>query len=100
MPGTGCEGAEGQLTPADELVETKVENRYVYARGAVTRDGRRRVLLVEKRDGPFRLSSPGASGGQADWMDQSTGSRSPAASRLTDEKITLGRFSLTVLTLP
>jgi hypothetical protein len=47
-------------------VETKVENRSVYTLGAVTRDDRRRVLLVKKRDGPFRLSLPGASGGQAD----------------------------------
>jgi hypothetical protein len=87
------------FAPADKLVETNVENRYVYALGAVTRDGRRRVRLVKNGDGLFMLSVPGASGRQPDRVDQATGSRSPVSSRLTDEKITLGGFSVTVVTL-
>src|SRR5213080_4007976 len=52
--------------PGDKLVETKIDNRYVYALGAIRSDGKRRILLVNKRNRPFEISIPGASGGQAD----------------------------------
>ena len=86
--------------PGDKLVDTKVENRYVYALGAVKPDGKRRVLLVNKRNRPFEITVPGASGGQMDRVDQTTALQPPASTKLTDDKLTLGGFAVAVVTLP
>src|SRR5207249_6289606 len=43
--------------PGDKLVETKVDNRYVYVLGVVKSDGKRRVLLVNKDRKSTRLNS-------------------------------------------
>ena len=89
------------FVPGDKLVEnSKVDNRYVYAPGAVASDGKRRVLLVNKRNRPFEVTIPGASGGQVDRVDQTTGSQPPASSKLSDDKVTLGGFAVAVVTLP
>jgi len=86
--------------PGDKLVETSVDNRYVYALGAVKPDGKRRVLLVNKRNRPFEITVPGASGGQMDRVDQTTALQPPASTKLTDDKLTLGGFAVAVVTLP
>jgi hypothetical protein len=86
--------------PGDKLVETKVDNRYVYAMGAVKPDGERRVLLVNKRNRPFEVSVPGASGGQMDRVDQTTALQPPASSKLGDDQVALGGFAVAVVTLP
>ena len=54
-------------------------------------DGKRRILLVNKRDRPFDITVPGATGGQEDYVDQTTGFDPPASAKLTSEKITLER---------
>jgi hypothetical protein len=86
--------------PGDKLVETQVDNRYVYALGAVKSDGKRRVLLVNKRNRPFEISIPGARGGQFDRVDQTTALAPPASSSLADDQVTLGGFAVAVVTLP
>src|SRR6266571_74865 len=86
--------------PGDRLVEAALANRYVYALGAVKSDGKRRVLLVNKRNRPFELSIPGARGGQVDRVDQATALQPPASAKLGDEKLTLGAFAVAVVTLP
>jgi glycosyl hydrolase family 39 (putative alpha-L-iduronidase) len=86
--------------PGDKLVETSVDNRYVYALGAIKSDGKRRVLLVNKRNRPFEITVPGASGGQMDRVDQTTALQPPASTKLTDDKLMLGGFAVAVVTLP
>jgi hypothetical protein len=86
--------------PGDKLVETTVENRYVYALGAVKSDGKRRVLLVNKRNRPFEVSIPGARGGQVDRVDQATALQPPASARMSNDTLTLGGFAVAVVTLP
>jgi hypothetical protein len=81
-------------------VDTKVDNRYVYALGAIKSDGRRRILLVNKRNRPFEIIIPGASGGQMDRVDQTTALQPPASARLSDDQVTLGGFAVAVVTLP
>jgi Glycosyl hydrolases family 39 len=85
--------------PGDKLVETQVDNRYVYALAAVKSDGKRRVLLVNKRNRPFEVSIPGARGGQMDRVDQTTAFQPPASSTLGDDEVTLGGFAVAVVTL-
>ena len=86
--------------PGDKLVETKVDNRYVYALGAIKPDGKRRVLLVNKRNRPFELTLAGAAGGQLDRVDQTTALQPPASAKLADDTVTLGGFAVAVVTLP
>jgi hypothetical protein len=86
--------------PGDKLVETSVDNRYVYALGAVKPDGQRRLLLVNKRNRPFEITVSGASGGRMDRVDQTTALQPPASTKLTGDKLTLGGFAVAVVTLP
>ena len=63
-------------------------------------DGKRRILLVNKRDRPFEITVPGGTGGQEDYVDQTTGFDSPGSTKLTGETITLNGLSVVVVTLP
>ena len=90
--------------PGDKIVETEPFNRsvdsYVYQLAVVKPDGKRRILLVNKRDRPFEITVPGATGGQEEYVDQTTGFDPPAMARLTSEKVTLNGLSVAVVTLP
>jgi hypothetical protein len=89
--------------PGDKLVEiapSGASNPYVYSLAAVTRDGQRRVLLVNKRNRPIDVSIAGAKSGQEGYVDQSTALRPPAARKLESDRITLNGFAVAVVTLP
>ncbi len=92
--------------PGDKLVEIEPatppahDNPYVYTLAFSTRDGRRRVLLVNKRDRTFDFSVAGASGGQVNYVDQTTGFKPPATMKLIDDTVKLAGFSVAVVTLP
>ncbi|PYQ05882.1 MAG: glycosyl hydrolase family 39 [Acidobacteria bacterium] len=73
---------------------------YVFYQGFLTRDGKRRLLLVNKRDRTIEVSVPGASGGREDVVDQTTASGPPASRRLDGETVSLGGYAVAVVTLP
>ena len=73
---------------------------YVYTLAFATQDGKKRVLLVNKRDRPFDVSVKGATGGQVDYVDQITGFRPPATAKMTSESLKLTGYSVAVVTLP
>ena len=85
--------------PGDKLVETHINLPYVYARGFVTRDGRQKVLLVNKRDRAFVVSVPGAAGGHVDVVDQQTAFQPPAGGQLRSDEVSLGGLAVAVVTL-
>ncbi|MGD0223667.1 MAG: glycosyl hydrolase family 39 [Terriglobia bacterium] len=85
--------------PGDKLVETHINSPYVYARGFVTRDGRQKVLLVNKRDRAFVVSVPGAAAGHVDVVDQQTAFEPPAGGQLRSDEVTLGGLAVAVVTL-
>jgi hypothetical protein len=66
----------------------------------LTRDGKRRVLLVNKRNRAFAVTVAGAAGGQMDFVDQTTGFHPPASARLASDVAQLGGFSVSVITFP
>ncbi len=87
----------------DKLVEVgpfAPVDTYVYASAFVTRDGKKRVLLVNKRDRSFELSVTGAIGGQIDYVDQTTAFQPPATAKLAADTVKLGGYSVAVVTLP
>jgi hypothetical protein len=89
--------------PGDKLVEVgsfAPVDTYVYASAVVTHNGKKRVLLINKRDRPFELAVAGANGGQLDYVDQTTGFQPPAAAKLTADMVKLGGYSVAVVTLP
>jgi hypothetical protein len=86
--------------PGDKLVEIDSNNPYIYTIAFLTRDGKKRVLLVNKRDRGFEISIPRASGGQLDYVDQTTGFQPPATAKLAADNVKLGGFSVAVVTLP
>jgi hypothetical protein len=93
--------------PGDKLVEVQTSAfpppslSQLYAQGRLTREGgKRRLLLVNRRDRPLALSVPGATGGQLDTVDQATGGGPPSSRRLDGETLTLGGLAVAVVTLP
>jgi hypothetical protein len=68
--------------------------------GFVTHDGKRKVLLVNKRVWTVVASVPGASGGQFVVVDQQTAFQPPAVSQLGGDDVTLGGLAVAVVTLP
>ena len=90
--------------PGDKVVEIEgdifSQNPYVYALAIVTKDGRKRVLLVNKRDRAMKVNVPGASGGEQVYSDQTTGFQAPATTKLTSDEVPLNGLSVSSVTLP
>jgi hypothetical protein len=90
--------------PGDNIVETEPFDRsvdsYLYSLAVVKPDGKRRVLLVNKRDRPFDVSITGATGGQEEYVDQTTAFAPPVTAKLTSDTVTLKGLSVAVVTLP
>ena len=76
------------------------DNPYVYTIAFVTHDGKKRVLLVNNRNRSFEVAIAGASGGQIDHVDQTTGFQPPATAKLIADTVGLAGYSVTVVTLP
>jgi hypothetical protein len=85
--------------PGDRLVETKLVTPYVSAQGFVTPQGKKKVLIVNKRDRTFHLSIAGIARAHLELVDQSTGFSAPATSELTSDQLTLPSLAVAVVTL-
>ena len=86
--------------PGDRVVETDLSSPFVYSLGVVTHDGKRRLLLVNKRDRGLEVSIPGAKGGQQEYVDQTTAPQASVSAKLPGDSVTLGGFAVEVVTLP
>ena len=87
-------------SPGDKIVEIEDDNPYVYALAFLTREGKRRILLINKRDREFSVVIPGATAGHVSFVDQTTSFQPPATAKLSSEHLTLGGYSVAVVTLP
>jgi hypothetical protein len=86
--------------PSDKLVETGINIPYVYAQGFSTRDGKRKVLLVNKRERAIEAALPGSAGAVVEVVDQTTGLQAPVSTRLMADSLTLAGFAVAVVTFP
>jgi len=84
----------------DKLVETELNHPYVYSLAFVTRDGKKRVLLVNKRDRTFEVTVSSATNGKLEYVDQTTSFQPPATMKLSSDTVKLGGYSVEVVTLP
>ena len=73
---------------------------HLYAQGFVKPDGKRRLLLVNKRDRAASLVVSGASGGQVEYVDQTTGFGPPALGAALERQVALNGLAVAVVTLP
>lgn len=80
----------------DQLIATSVTNPYLYAQAFRVRAGKRKVLLVNKRDRPMTVEIPEA---EAEWVDQLPGG-AEAVSVHVAGAVTLNGYSVAVITLP
>ena len=85
--------------PGDKLVETDSSPSYVYAQAFVTPEGKRKILLLNKRNRAFDVALPGAEGAELQLVDQTTSFQPPASSTLKANQITLGGFAVAAVTL-
>jgi hypothetical protein len=89
--------------PGDRVVElsgsASSRNPFIYALPVVSNDGKRRVLLVNKRNREMQVQLQGASGGKMEYADQTTGFNPPATASLDSDNITLNGFSVAAVTL-
>ena len=85
--------------PGDKLVETHLDIPHVYAQAFVTPQGRRKLLLVNKRDRGFDVSIPASQGSEATYVDQSTSFQPPASVHLSENRLSLSGFEVAVVNL-
>src|ERR1700687_992700 len=89
--------------PGDKIVEIAPvspfasDHPYVYASAVVTKEGKRKMLLVNKHNGNLELTIAGASGGQLEYVDVTTGFQPPTSIKVTSDDLTLHGFSVAVL---
>jgi hypothetical protein len=88
------------LGPGDRLVDTASTVPYVYSQGFVTREGKRKMLLVNKRDREFEFVISGASGGEIRSVDQKTGFQPPSSARIASDQVAIGGLAVVIVTLP
>ncbi len=92
--------------PGDKIVEIAPVNPdapdhpYLTGLAMVTRAGKHKMLLVNKRDRNLDLSIAGAAGGHFDSVDVTTGFQPPASAKVASEKLMIHGFSVGVLTFP
>jgi hypothetical protein len=86
--------------PQDHLVATKLSSPQVFAQAFITRNGERKLLLVNKRDRTSTLAVSGATGGVFQRVDQTAGPNPPASATLDTDYLTLNGLSVAVLTYP
>ncbi len=86
------------LSAGDQLVDTTVSNSYLYAQGFVTPEGKRKLLLINKRDRTLAISLPELPKARVEIVDQATGFKAPASSQLAGEQLTLPGLGVALLT--
>jgi hypothetical protein len=96
----------------DKLVETRVVTvdaknpdsepgrDYLYGQAFVSREKKRKILLVNKRDRSFEIGIPDGAGAQVEYVDQTTAFEPPAKTTLKSDRLTLNSFGVAVVTLP
>jgi hypothetical protein len=85
--------------PGDKLVRTSQPAQTVYAQAFVTRENKRRLLLVNKRNSDIEITVPQAAGATIWLVDQTPGFQQPASAKLAGDAVRLGGYSVAVVEL-
>jgi hypothetical protein len=85
--------------PGDKLVGTDLDTASVYGQAFVTRQGQRKLLLVNRRNRVFEVSVSGSQGSEVWYVDQTTNFLPPASTHLSENRLSLGGFEVAVVNL-
>lgn len=89
--------------PGDKVFDAKFQpssmGYMLYARGFETPKGKRKILLINKRDRSFEVTLPDAQGAKVEFLDQSTGFQPAVSMTLTESKFLLSGYSVAIVTL-
>jgi hypothetical protein len=88
------------FSSGDLLLKTSGAGGLAYAQGFLTKDGRRKLLLVNKRNSTIEAVVPAAVGGMIETVDQETGFQPPQPRKVSNSIISLGGYGVTVITFP
>jgi hypothetical protein len=93
------------FAPGDKIVQQPPDlyghgHPFLYCMPVVTRDGKHRVLLINKRNRPMSVTLKGGAGARVDYVDQTAGLQSPATSTLAGDTLQLKGLAVAVVTLP
>jgi hypothetical protein len=83
--------------PGDKLVETNMDSPYVYGQAFVTKEGKRKLLLVNRRDRAFAAAIPDARGSTVTYVDQSTNFQPPGSAKLSENRFNLSGLEVAVV---
>ena len=86
--------------PGDKLLLTTSTAPGVYAQAFLTKDGKRKLLLVNTHNRPAAISIAGCTGGTQETVDQTTGFDPPSARHLDSDKFDLAGLAVQVIALP
>jgi hypothetical protein len=90
--------------PGDQIVSTATGAYFpaqeYHAQAFRTRDGKRRLLIISKRDRTFDVALPGFAGATAEVVDQGMAGGPARTQRLSGDAFRLTGFAVAVLTLP
>ena len=90
--------------PGDKIVQQPPDlfghgHPYLYCMPVVTHDGKRRILLINKRNRPIGVALKGATGARVEYVDQTAGLQSPATSAMSGDQLQLNGLAVAVVTL-
>jgi hypothetical protein len=72
---------------------------YLYALPVVTRDGKKRLLLVNTSQHELNVQIAGATGGQLEYVDQTTGMNPATKAKVDSDTVPLRGFAVAALTM-
>jgi len=75
-------------------------NTYVYAQGFAGRDGKRKILFVNRRNRTIEVKFADSKSAEITRIDQTTNFNAPANEKITGDTLALGGFAVAVVTLP
>ncbi len=88
--------------PGDKVVElgsASSSDSFIYAMPVITRDGKKRILLVNKSQREIEVQVPGGKGATLEYVDQTTGFGPAKRVDLNSETIKLDAFSVAAVTI-
>jgi hypothetical protein len=89
-----------RLGPGDRPARIELAPKNVYAAAYRCRDGRRRILLVNKTSSPVRVLLARSAGSREEHVDLATGDKPAVVQSLSGGAIRLGPFAVSITTMP
>jgi hypothetical protein len=72
----------------------------VHVQSFLSREHKRKILVVNKRDRPFEIIVPEGDESEIEFVDETTASNPTAKAALKGDRFTLNGYVVAVITLP